>query len=651
MIRDHPMAMHSSARLLSVVLLFCLLAPSAFTQRDSHGDAPQPLEGIATRYDTAPGTDVLVFTVFAERPGAHLDRQAVLKLANIATRSSTWQGTDEASHSVFVDVAYGSYDVEVSAVGYLTTHQEVQAINSLLPIRIDIVLRRDPAAINLDVADAAMSPKARRQTRHAIFDLKSGHLKDAEKELDRAYKLAPTSPDLNFLLGYLFFQKGDFAQAGTYLGTAVSLNPQNTQALTLLGRAGLAREDYPAARSALEQAVMADADNWLPHNLLADTYLRQKNYDQARDQAQIAIEKGKNVAAPAQLVLGQALVALGREQEGVQALSVFLEQSPQDPLAPQVRTLITQIKELITNPPAAESPSGSTAPVTEVDPLGALPAPGLSMKSWQPPGVDDIKPVIAPDVVCPSDQVIEESGKRMQELVQDVERFAATEDLFHEALDRYGLPIRSETRHYDYVASISEPEPGFLAVDEFRSDRGEAQAYPDQITSTGFAALALVFHPHARDNFEITCEGLGEWRGQATWIVHFRQRDDRPNRMHSYQVGHQTHPVGLKGRAWINADKFRIVRIEAEIVNPVPEIQLLSEHQIVEYGPVPFAKKNTTLWLPKSAEIYFELHKNRYHRRHSFDHYVLFSVDADEKRKEPGSKPATKSGTPEEKKS
>jgi hypothetical protein len=121
--------------------------------------------------------------------------------------------------------------------------------------------------------------------------------------------------------------------------------------------------------------------------------------------------------------------------------------------------------------------------------------------------------------------------------------------------------------------------------------------------------------------------------------------------MHSYQVGHQTHEVGLKGRAWISADNFRIVRIEAEIVNPVPEIELLSEHQIVEYGPVPFAKKNTTLWLPKSAEIYFELHKHRYHRRHSFDHYVLFSVDADEKRKEPGSKPVTKQDSPEGKKS
>jgi len=97
--------------------------------------------------------------------------------------------------------------------------------------------------------------------------------------------------------------------------------------------------------------------------------------------------------------------------------------------------------------------------------------------------------------------------------------------------------------------------------------------------------------------------------------------------------------VDIKGRAWITADKFQIVRIEADMTKPLPEIQLRSEHQVVEYGPIPFPKKNTTLWLPKSAEIYFDFRKHRYYRRHSFDHYMLYSVDTEEERKVPGQKP------------
>jgi hypothetical protein len=147
------------------------------------------------------------------------------------------------------------------------------------------------------------------------------------------------------------------------------------------------------------------------------------------------------------------------------------------------------------------------------------------------------------------------------------------------------------------------------------------------------------------------CEGLGDWHGQATWLVHFRQLADHPNRMHSYKVGNRIHPVALKGRAWITADKFQIVRIEAEMVSPMPEIQLLSEHQVVEYGPIPFAKKKTSLWLPKSAEIYFDFRKHRYYRRHSFDHYMLYAVDTDEKRKEPVAKPSSDQNNPDKKKS
>ncbi len=207
------------------------------------------------------------------------------------------------------------------------------------------MLNRDPEAINLDVAATVLSPKARKETKHAVSALKSGNLNEAQKQLDEAFKLSPSSPDLNFLLGYLYFQKKDFAQAGTYLGTAANLNPHNAQALTLLGRTGLERQDYPAARSALEQAILADPENWLPHNLLADTYLRQRDYDKARDQAQIAITKGKTNASPSQLVLGQALVSLGHDQDGIHALNIFLEQSPQHPMAPQVRTLIAEIQQ------------------------------------------------------------------------------------------------------------------------------------------------------------------------------------------------------------------------------------------------------------------------------------------------------------------
>ena len=618
------------------------------------------LRDYASLYTTSPGTGIVVATVSAEKKNAHLDRQALLQLLNRSTQTATWQTTNDiaqgafqdlVSQGVFTNVAYGEYDIEVSAVGYLSERRQLQVVNSWSPVQLKFTLKRDPEAINLDVPDAAISAKGRKEVKRGVSALKSNKLREAEKQLGAAYRSDPSSSDLNFFLGYLYYEKSDYGRAADYLRAATNINPRNTQALTLLGRAGLQQKDYPAARSALERAVLADGENWQVHNLLADTYLHQGNYDRARDEAHVAIEKGKDHASPAELVLGEALVNLGDNKEGVEALNRFLEESPRHPMAGQVRGLIAEIEDHAANPAAAVSAETGPSKLVGVDPLQALGAPVLSVKSWQPPGIDDIKLNVAAGTACPTEKVIDESGKRVQELVEDVTRFAAVEDLFHQRIDAYGLPIRTETRKFNYVASISEQQPGYLSVDEYRADKLGLAGYPDQIASSGFAALALVFHPHMRDNFDMKCEGLGDWRGQPTWLVRFQQRDDRPSRIHSYKVGTQVHSVKLKGRAWITAGKFQIVRIEAELVSPMPEIQLLSEHQVVEYGPVPFAKRNTTLWLPKSAEIYFDFRRHRYYRRHSFDHYMLFAVDSNEKRKEPQSKPADPSNAGEVKKS
>ena len=643
----HALIRFLSRLTLALPLLNACLAISIHAQvpADPLGMNSRRLSGDMVRdYNTAPNTTVVIFKVFGERKGHLLDRQAVLKLTNPATQFSTWQTTsrdpagenlETGSEAVFLDVALGVYDAEITAVGFLSAHQEVRISTSMAQERFEVILQRDPMAVNLEVTDAEVSLKTRKELKRAVSALKSHFLPEAEKHLNRAYQSSPNSSNINFLLGYLFFEKRDYAQAEKYLASASSLNPHNAQALTLLGRTGIERQNYPAARSALEQAVLADPENWLPHNLLADTYLHEKNYESAKVEANQAVTKGQAAASPAQLVLGQTLLNLGQFQDGVKALKLFLDQSPHNPVAGQVRDLVTRFQDMPATTKLAEADPDAKAKLTGVNALDAVAAPRLAVTTWQPPGIDDVKLSLAQGVDCPAGQVIYESGKRVEELVDDIGRFAAIEDLTHQTLDEVGNPIDTESRKYDYVASIAETEPGFLAVDEHRSSVTRFYDFPGGIASTGFSTLALIFHPHVRDNFELRCEGLGDWNGQAAWLIHFRQRDDRPNRTHAYDIGGQIYPVKLKGRAWISPDKFQIVRIEAEMVEPMPAILLLSEHQIVDYGPVPFPRKQVSLWLPKSAEIYFDFRKHRYHRRHSFDHYMLYSVDTVEKRKEP----------------
>lgn len=564
----------------------------------------------------------LLLTILADAKH-HLDRQAVIKLRDAKRDFTVWQTTDSESIAEFHDLDFGDYEVEISAVGYLPEHKVVTVTASAdMSIKMEVSLQKDPEAVDLNAADDVLPANVRKDAKRGVYELKSSNFKEAQKRLERVYAAVPSNAQINFDLGFLYLQLKDLDKAQSFLTHAASLDPRREQTFTLLGRLQLQRDHVEDARKSLEQAVADNAESWEAHNLLADVYLKQKEYDKAAEQAQLAIDKGKSAGTKAQLVLGQALANVGKDKEAIQALNTFVQTNASNPVVPQVKNLIAQLEERLANPGGARNVQAGA------DLALAASEPSLPPSNWGPPGVDDVKPSVAAGVACPYDQIIEMSGERVKTLVDSIAQFAATEDMLHEQLDPSGNPITKVNRKYDYAASITEAIPGYLQIDEYRNDHYGIADLPDRIVTTGFMSLALVFHPDMRENFAITCEGLGDWHGQATWLMHFRQRDDKPARMADLVVGGQSYPIKLKGRAWITANTFQVVRIESELASGLPLLAV--QHQIAEYGPVHFQKKNIDLWLPQNVDLFFELNKHRYYRRHSFDHYMLFATNAQE---------------------
>jgi tetratricopeptide (TPR) repeat protein len=617
----------------------CLLLPSQILAQGGRLNPPTKTTDLTRTIEREQGVTVHVTVLKAD--GQRLDQQSVVKLYSKTRDTTNWQTTTQRSVTDFGGLSFGTYDLEVSAVGFLTAHKQVEVANLVDTVEIEVVLERDPSAIDLDSADASTLPKASIEMKRAVKALKSGNLAEARKRLESTEKFAPASAQLKFLFGYLYFQKDDLALAQTYLTQATTLNPHYAQALTLLGRVQLRRGQTGQASTTLEQAVAADPDSWASHNLLADAYLEQHEYEKARLQAQLAIDKGGKDGAAAQLVLAEALANLGKLPEGIEALKTFLQSQPRSPAVPRAQDLLRELDQrqssaIASGPLPAQAPPNKAAS----DVLLSATSSKLPDTNWQPPSIDRGTPPVAAGVACPFEKVLTGAGERVQQFVDDIAKFAAIEDLLHERLDEVGNPTTRETRKFEYAAAITQTRPGIVLVDEYRTERYGLDSLPDEFADNGFAALALVFHPAIRDDFHMTCEGLGEWRGQATWLVQFRQREDRDNHIQAYVAGNVSYPVNLKGRAWITADKFQIVRIESEMMSPLPQMQLLAEHQITEYAPVPFPKKHTELWLPKSAEVYMFFRGRRYYRKHSFEKYMLFSVDEEQKDREAKHDPA-----------
>ena len=564
----------------------------------------------------------LLVTILDERK-AKLDRQAVVKIHDERKDITSWLTTSRESQLLFCGVEFGTYDLEASAVGYLAERKNLQITPTDQSPQIEIILHKDPLSVDLSDADTMIPSRLRKDVKRAVLALKSAKYKEAEKRLDKLYKIAPSSMQVNFLYGFLFVQLNNLAKAEGFLGRAAALDPRKVQTLALLGRVQLQLKEDDQAQKTLEQAVVDNPHYWIAHNLLADAYLRHKEYERAREQAQLAINEGQAAGNVAQLILGQALANLGHDQDGIQALKTFLQTNPNNSVAPTVRDVITKLEE------RDSRAGGPTELVTKSDLALDASLPSLPESTWGPPGVDDAKPPVVPGVPCPYQKVLDGTGERVKQLVDNINRFAAVEDMVQQRLDKTGNPISNETRQFNYVASIKDDPPGSPEIEEYRGLRYGPVDLPGNIVTKGFVTLALIFLPNVRGDFQMSCEGVGDWHGQTAWLVHFQQRKDKTSRFAGFLIGSQSYPMELKGRAWIATNNLQIVRIESDLVSPVPHMAVI--HQIVEYGPVHFNKMNTELWLPQHVDIFMEMNSHYYHRQHSFDHFMLFAVDSEDK--------------------
>jgi len=263
------------------------------------------------------------------------------------------------------------------------------------------------------------------------------------------------------------------------------------------------------------------------------------------------------------------------------------------------------------------------------------------LKSWSPPDIDAGVPPVRNDGLCPLPQILHEASDRATELVENLQRFTATEQIEHTEFRKNGKPRRSTSELFSYVAEMKENPSGEFWVDEYRTASGQSD--PPPLVENATAASALIFHPKMIGDFEIHCEGQTDLQGMPAWQLRFEERLDPNKSFSAFSINGTEYPVRLKGRAWISADNYQVLRLQRDLVAPVPEINLQFEHSDIAYAPVEFANHRFRLWLPKIASMDIGYRGRRYQRVHSFSHFQLFLVDTEQRVKEPVP-PTPKSG-------
>jgi tetratricopeptide (TPR) repeat protein len=509
--------------------------------------------------------------------GAPFFEGATIRLltTQIATTVSTT--SDQVGKAQFTALPVGQYVLEIAAPGYRTVQEQVLISGTQEEQNVIVALVPTGVGAKIKVGSVSASPNAIKESEKGLHALQVNRLAEAQQHLARALAFDPTFADGNYLMGLLLLRQKDFPKAAAYLQKTLGLSPDHTAALLALGEAQYLDHDYSHAQISLEKFL----------------------HDQPNS--------------------AQAPVA----RKYVAAIGKLLEPKPAGVAA-------TAAEGVGSSPPGLRA-STSAATDSQLPPLPDLTAE--TEANWAPPDVDSEKLDLDSAAPCHLDEVIKSASGRAQELIENVDRFTATEDIAHSTVSPLGLETSRETRKFEYLVEIRKVGATDLDVREYRNTRKSAatQEFPGNIATLGLPTLALIFHPNLQARYEFRCEGRGSWQGHPAWVVHFQQRADHSSSMLTYHVGNRFVAVGLKGRAWIDVDTSQILAMESDIMHPAPEIRLVRDHQLIEYGPVSFRNRPLQLWLPKSADWYCSISGQRFHRRHSFSQFLLFSTDDKQK--------------------
>jgi hypothetical protein len=363
------------------------------------------------------------------------------------------------------------------------------------------------------------------------------------------------------------------------------------------------------------------------HLLLANAYAQLHEYPKAQEHAQRAAAFNSEYAPSARTLLAQILAAEGNREGAKLELEGVLREFPKAASASVARESLASLEK-----PAPGSSTETAVPMATVNTALLPTVASASVTPWAPPSVDTSVPGVAADVTCSADDIVEHTSTTTNRQLENLEKFLATEHIQHEEVNARGEVSQIRDKNFSYMVFIEHAKDGLVFLDEKRDGGTGTDSFPTSLATVGLVSLGVdVFHPGFAKALDFKCEGLGQWRGKAAWVLHFEQKSNMKSFLRLWETKTKTVEIPLKGRVWVAASSYNVLHVESDLREPMKELELMRDHLAIDYGPVNFQNGKTELWLPWYADMYLELHGKRYHHNHTLSNFSLFAVDTSDK--------------------
>ena len=256
------------------------------------------------------------------------------------------QTNTSRGRAFFILRTLGEYTVLVEAVGYKPAQRDL-TVRVAIKFEMDVNLQKesDPNSVSGVPAGPLLAPKAKEALEQGMQALREDNLRQADKYLREAMKLAPGNPDVLYIQGVLYLKQQEWTKAQTVLEKATQIDSSHARAFSALGMALYNQKKYSDTIAPLEKSLQLQANaGWETHWALAEAYYHQERYDDALKQSQQAQTEANGLAPQVELLLAKSLTAVGRFEDAAQVLRNFLKNHSSDPEAPTARRWLDGLK-------------------------------------------------------------------------------------------------------------------------------------------------------------------------------------------------------------------------------------------------------------------------------------------------------------------
>jgi len=570
-----------------------------------------------------------LFVSVRESTGLPVGTNAIVKLScPLAGIDVSGPAQGAGAQVQFRNVPVGDCNIEVIAQGYRSAKDRTEVTQSMTSHNQYVFIYMHPES---ESATAAARPPVVplgliKEMDKAMEAMQKKHDEDARKHLAKAAKISPTNPDVAYLRGMLELEHHDLPAAEQFFQTASSSRSQE-RVLLGLGYVQVQMNQAGAAAQTLEKALQLNGASERAHLLLANAYAQLREYPKAQEHAQRAAAFNSENSAPARTLLAQILAAQGNREGARLEFEGVLREYPKSTSASVARDSLASM--------ARTTPGSTTEAAVPLSTVNASLLPSVSAASvtpWAPPSVDTSVPGVAPDVTCLADDIVEHTSANTNRQLGNLEKFLATEHIQHQEINGRGEVSQIRDKNFSYMVFIEHAKDGLVFLDEKRDGGTGTDTFPSSLATVGLVSLGVdIFHPGFAKALDFKCEGLGQWRGKAAWILHFEQKPNVKSFLRLWETKTKTVEIPLKGRVWVAASSYNVLHVESDLREPMKELELMRDHLAIDYGPVNFQSGKTELWLPWYADMYLELHGRRYHHNHTLSNFSLFAVDTNDK--------------------